>query len=223
MKKQFFAVALLLMGFGMMFLTSCKDDDTTAPTITLTGASTMTVQLGDAFVDPGFTAEDDEDGDVTANVVITNLPNTNQVNIYEVTYTVEDEAGNTASAVRTVTVPTDRLAGNYAVHDVVTGGAFPGEYDYNVVVTQSGTDYNKLIITNFGGYGNPVVVNAFVTGANVSIPAQTPAGLDPTVMGSISGFGTYEVALVKGLKNITYTNAFTAGGSESGNATYTKQ
>lgn len=224
MKKQILSVALLLAAVGMIFLSSCKKDDTTAPTITLLGDAAMTVQLGDVFTDPGFTADDDEDGDITANVVVTNLPNTSQVNIYEVTYTVEDEAGNTASATRTVTVPSNRLAGTYQVTDIVTGGSAPGTYNYTATVTQSGVEYNKLIINNFGGYGSPVNVNVTVSGANINIAAQTPAGLPTVSMGSISGNGAYTVLGTIGkITTINYTNVLTAGGSESGACTYVKQ
>lgn len=77
--------------------------DVTSPVITLQGSATMSIIAGDAFVDPGATAEDgmDEDVSVTATGHVDHLtPGT-----YELTYSAQDNAGNLASEVtRTVHV-----------------------------------------------------------------------------------------------------------------------
>src|SRR5690606_14658212 len=44
--------------------------DTTAPVITLVGDAVMTLELGDTFTEPGYSATDNVDGDITANVVV---------------------------------------------------------------------------------------------------------------------------------------------------------
>ena len=64
MKKLLFGSAALV-GVLMLGLTSCKKDET-APTITITGGNTQTVSLNAALTDPGATANDDSDGDVTS-------------------------------------------------------------------------------------------------------------------------------------------------------------
>ena len=50
------------------------------------------------FVDPGATAIDDVDGDITSNIVVTGLPvDTSTPNtFFAITYDVEDSAGNAA-------------------------------------------------------------------------------------------------------------------------------
>lgn len=77
--------------------------DMTAPVITLQGSATMSILTGDAFVDPGATAEDGLDGDVSVSVtghVDNQTPGT-----YELTYSAQDGAGNPAQVVtRTVRV-----------------------------------------------------------------------------------------------------------------------
>jgi hypothetical protein len=45
--------------------------DTTAPVITLIGASTINLNVGDTYTEQGATATDNYDGDITANIVIT--------------------------------------------------------------------------------------------------------------------------------------------------------
>lgn len=78
--------------------------DVDAPVITLKGESSMTITAGTAFEEPGYSAEDNRDGDVTARVQITGAVDTQMAGEYILTYTVTDAAGNTASVERRVTV-----------------------------------------------------------------------------------------------------------------------
>ena len=78
--------------------------DTTAPTITILGNNPTTVEVGATYTDAGATAADLADGDLTADIVTTSTVDTNVVGSYTVTYEVSDRSGNTATAVRTVTV-----------------------------------------------------------------------------------------------------------------------
>lgn len=70
--------------------------DAAAPTISVTGDAEMTLEVGEAFVDPGATATDDTDGDLTSSIVVTGTVNINHVGIYTVYYNVQDSAGNAA-------------------------------------------------------------------------------------------------------------------------------
>jgi len=74
------------------------------PVITLNGAASITVTSGNAYADPGATADDPQDGDLTDQIVVDNPVNTNIATTYTVTYTVQDSAGNMAQAQRTVIV-----------------------------------------------------------------------------------------------------------------------
>ncbi len=77
----------------------------TPPTITLIGAPTLTVTAGHNFTDPGVTATDAEDGDLTSHVVKTGSVNTAVLGTYTLTYNVSDSQGLSATPVtRTVTV-----------------------------------------------------------------------------------------------------------------------
>ena len=60
---------------------------------------------GDSYNDAGATALDNIDGDITSSVVINNPVNTNVTGTYNVTYNINDTAGNVATQVnRTVIV-----------------------------------------------------------------------------------------------------------------------
>ncbi len=74
------------------------------PTITLTGSSTITLLVGDTFTDPGATATDDLDGDLTSSIITTGTVDTSTVGTYTLTYSVSDSASNIVSTTRTVIV-----------------------------------------------------------------------------------------------------------------------
>ncbi len=88
--------------------------DTVAPVITLLGDSPLEVDQGATYTDPGATASDDRDGDLSAGIVVGgDTVETDTVGEYAVTYDVSDAAGNAAEqATRIVRVvlPPDTVA-----------------------------------------------------------------------------------------------------------------
>ena len=78
--------------------------ETTAPSITLTGAPSINLSLGDTFTDPGATASDDVDGDLTSSISISGSVDTSTAGTYVITYSVTDTAGNTTTLTRTIVV-----------------------------------------------------------------------------------------------------------------------
>ena len=85
-------------------LTSSAPADTTPPVVTLNGDAAMQLAVGDSFTDPGATAADETDGDLTAGIVVTGSVDTATEGLYTLTYTAADAAGNSGSASRVVTV-----------------------------------------------------------------------------------------------------------------------
>ncbi|WP_055393149.1 BspA family leucine-rich repeat surface protein [Flagellimonas eckloniae] len=72
-------------------------EDTTVPELTILGDNPLIIIEGDEYVDPGATAEDETDGDITASIVIGgDIVDINNPNTYLVTYNVMDLAGNPA-------------------------------------------------------------------------------------------------------------------------------
>jgi len=78
--------------------------DTITPTLTLNGANPLLLELGTPYTEPGASASDLVDGDLTAAIQISGGVNSNTEGSYTLTYSVGDAAGNTASASRTVQV-----------------------------------------------------------------------------------------------------------------------
>ena len=97
-----------------------KYGDSVEPEITLKGEKKLKISIFSEFTDPGYTAEDNMDGDVTAKVTASGEVNTNVPGTYSLEYTVADKSGNTAKAVRTVEVqPHEPQADGYTTDKVV--------------------------------------------------------------------------------------------------------
>src|SRR5699024_11590124 len=81
-----------------------ESEDTIAPVISLNGDNPMELEVGETDDEPGATAEDDVDGDVSDAIEVSGDVDTSTVGKYEVVYTVSDAAGNEATETRTVNV-----------------------------------------------------------------------------------------------------------------------
>ena len=74
------------------------------PDIELLGEANVNIPAGQAYVDPGATAVDDIDGDLTDKIEVSGTVNSTVVGTQTITYKVADRAGNLATATRTVVV-----------------------------------------------------------------------------------------------------------------------
>jgi len=136
--------------------------DVTAPVITLNGASTINLNVGETYTEQGATASDNVDGDITANIVTGGDPvDTNSAGTYVVIYNVSDAAGNTATQVtRTVNVIADTTAPVITLIGAATiklnaGGAYTeqgatatdnidGDISANIVIGGDTVDTNTV-------------------------------------------------------------------------------
>lgn len=121
--------------------------DRVAPVITLTGSATVNHEQGTTYTDQGATATDAVDGAVA---VTTSGSVGSAAGTYTLTYTATDNAGNTATATRTVivadtTAPVITMAGAASMtHEQGTPFSDPGAsavdtVDGSVTVNTSGT------------------------------------------------------------------------------------
>lgn len=78
--------------------------DLQPPSIALVGGAEISIKTGTVYKEPGFSATDNADGDVTESVSVEGEVLWYQEGIYDLTYTVTDSSGNQATAVRTVEV-----------------------------------------------------------------------------------------------------------------------
>ncbi|WP_372882585.1 DUF5011 domain-containing protein, partial [Psychromonas sp.] len=91
-------------GAPLLYIEYTTDSSMIAPVITLLGNNPLTLNLGDNFIDPGATAQDDVDGDISGAIVFSGSVDTNTAGTYELTYSITDSDGNSASVTRNVIV-----------------------------------------------------------------------------------------------------------------------
>ena len=96
----------------------------------------ITIKKGSLYKEPGYTAYDSKDGDITHRVIIDGTVNTDVVGDYKITYKVTNSSGKTIQTIRNVKVVVD--------YSEVT-------FDYNLSVT---TPTNQ-----------PVEIDATITGS----------------------------------------------------------
>lgn len=78
--------------------------DTIKPIITLLGNNPDTIMQNKSYSDPGATATDNVDGNITGKITKLSTLDTSKIGTYIITYSVTDLAGNKATEVRTVIV-----------------------------------------------------------------------------------------------------------------------
>jgi len=78
--------------------------DAENPIIILMGYSTEYVEAKTIYNEPGFTAIDKLDGDISSNILVTGAVDTNIIDTYVLTYTITNSKGKTNTATRTVVV-----------------------------------------------------------------------------------------------------------------------
>ncbi|KZY62174.1 hypothetical protein A3750_09720, partial [Oleiphilus sp. HI0079] len=85
-------------------------EDTTPPSLSLSGLATVNHEQGTPYVDPGATASDNLDGNLTSNIVVSNPVNSGLAGTYTVSYNVTDAAGNPASTLTRTVIVADTAA-----------------------------------------------------------------------------------------------------------------
>ncbi|MDQ3109505.1 MAG: DUF5011 domain-containing protein [Bacteroidota bacterium] len=188
MKKHLLTIASVAMIAGVISFSSCKKDDTTAPSITVTGGNSQTASLNSSWSNPSATAADDVDGDLSTSITVGgDVVNTNLAGIYDVTYTVSDAAGNTSTETVTVTVVNDAafLAGVYSADDTCQQSWVS---PYSMTWAASSTINNQLSINNLSNFGTSVNITVNRVGNTLTFPAPQTIG----TLGSFnSGNGTF--------------------------------
>lgn len=81
----------------------------TAPIITLYGEKLVNLSLGNAYNEPGYSAKDCDNRDITSHVTISGKVNVFVSGTYQLTYTVTDSYGNTAITTRTIKVKSNDI------------------------------------------------------------------------------------------------------------------
>ena len=135
------------------------------PVITLNGDAVIEIYMGSTFVDPGATAYDEEDGDITNSIQVSGSVDTNTDGTYVLAYNVTDSDGNSA----TVVVRTINVVDNFNPSLALTiSASFSGNDDvldigdtitYDIILSNTGnTDLVEFItyviaLTDFNDNG----------------------------------------------------------------------
>jgi hypothetical protein len=160
------------------------------PIITLQGTNPVNIPVGTTYTDAGATANDLEDGDITANIVSSGSVDTSVVGTYIITYDVIDSNGNVATQVtRTVNVvnavPTDIALSLNTIDENIVAGSTVGTlsstdadagdtHTYSLVAGTGAADNAKFTLS-----GSALVLNEspdFETQSSYSIRVQTDDG-----------------------------------------------
>lgn len=140
-------------------ITVKSSKDTTAPIISLKGSEAMTLNIGDTFIDPGATARDNVDGDLTNRMKITGSVDTSKAGTYIRAYTVNDAAGNSASKKRTIIVKEKTPSQDTIAPTIKLNGSVE-------ITMQVGSTYKELGATATdnidGNISNKVKINGYV-------------------------------------------------------------
>ena len=177
------------------------------PSLFLIGPINSYAVLNSSWNEPGFTAFDVEDGDLTSQVVVTGTVNINIAGIYTITYKVTDSKGDHTTLSRKVTVfnSLQSFAGNYRCTTIVQSGP---TYIWNTQTTISPSPYknNFLVLSRISQcYG--VSLEVEVIGNVLLLPAQyqigynssLPSGICDSLLhffsgsGSVANISTYPV------------------------------
>jgi hypothetical protein len=152
-------------------------EDLIPPVITVFGPSLINLNKGDDFSDPGVTALDDLDGDLTVSTE--GFVDSDTYGNYLLVYTATDQAGNSASATRTVNVvrqvlltladsssgqPITKLIGaNKEVTNVAEGFVFDSDIaaDFFVLAINDLDQLEYLAFANTSS--QTLAINAFST------------------------------------------------------------
>ena len=113
-------VALNILENSLFLLISSPDfmveagnvPDITPPELEMLGNTTVQLEIGDTYVEPGYRASDNVFGDMQSRVTITGDVNTSKAGTYEIIYSVVDIAGNVSESVKRSVVISNEVAEN---------------------------------------------------------------------------------------------------------------
>jgi len=196
--------------------------DSTPPELTLEGDNFMSIACGSDWVDPGYTATDTCDGDVSGLVEVSgDEVDPTTAGFYTITYQAFDGTNN-AGDVQSRTVQVTGLCGAIGTFDdcpndsiivqppddgTGAGGIPISEQGDNLVFETFRLDPNEPISTvTWWGYG---------TDANGTVCTRAPNVFELTFYSGVSGAGGFAPNLVKGTYTLTplteatgFTDAF---------------
>ena len=205
-----------------------SEDTYIPPVISLVGSSTIYIGVGDNFTDPGATASDNIDGDLTSSITSSGTVNTATEGTYLITYTVSDAAGNSVSITRTVIVsldlpPTITLTGSSTI-TLLVGDTYIE--DGCVATDEVDGDLTSSIITtgtvDTSTVGTYTLVYSITDSASNIVSTTRTVIVDPVCTSAsielISGSNNQTITLGDSIGSINYQLTTDCPANANGNA-----
>lgn len=194
-------IATLYVGYNVTSAAQTNQYlDTSGPDIALFGENPMTIEQYTRYAEPGATAFDNMDGDVTDDLIVTGAVNMEVAGEYFITYAVFDRTGNLGQAVRTVIVNDPYAFRQGALRSTDEGGGVVRatitlDYDYDRIDgnlnTAERAAFQQQFIANVGAalgiHNRRITVESMVEGSVVVTFAIAPDAngepIDPDALG----------------------------------------
>ena len=116
----------------------------------------MTIEVGSTFTDPGATALDAGDGDLTSSIVVSGSVDTSTIGNYTLTYNVSDASGNAAVPVRRKVAVVPTLGIDSVEDNFLEIYPIPSQ---NFLVIRQNTYIKKVELFNIIGQ----IINKYIT------------------------------------------------------------
>lgn len=136
------------LGINETLFRKIKVVDTTKPQLTIESEKERTLDVGEKFSYPNYTAIDNYDGDITKNVKVESNLDLNKNGTYEINYLVSDSSGNETTD--TIVIHVKKKKNPYVVVSISNQTLSYYEYDKLVLSSNVVTGINgKTPIGNF--------------------------------------------------------------------------
>ena len=165
--KSFYSLLIVTI---MIVFSGCTGASEENPTITLKGDQTITLKVGQLIQEPGYSAYDAKDGDLTSQVKVKSDLDFYRVGTYYVNYSVVDSDGYTATASRTVYITENgaqdgQYSGDYQYGDIGSTYYDFATYNYNYLVREEGKTVEQNVY-KYDGSGETVINVVFERNKN---------------------------------------------------------
>lgn len=187
---------------------SIKQEDKESPIISLNGANTINLYLNGNYQELGVTVNDNCSQIDSSKVQINNPVDTSKEGTYKVTYTVEDDSGNTATEYRTINVIKSISFNTTNKQEYINNlERYIKEKNYNVSIgyVNLNSNYTYLYNQNVVYYGASLVktVDALYVYENLAFDENTRIKVEKAISVSDNTAHRQLVDMI-GIENLRY-------------------
>ena len=131
------------------------------PILELRGNMVMRMEKGKVYEEPGYSAKDDIDGDITKNVVVTGTVLENEIGVYQINYRVVNSMNKSISIMRTVII--EEVNNSYSYQRTIDKKT-PTNTEVTIGINAVGEGYSHVVLPN--GVSNAATMIKYPVSAN---------------------------------------------------------